>query len=108
MGYKQFEFECHKCGLEWEELVNCIPPMDLCPNCDTNTKPCISIPKLATFSIMSPEEKTAHLKKRSADHTQKEIIEKTPEKWGQVGIDKARKGKIVSAGGLPKKKGKKK
>ena len=103
MGFKAFEFECHKCGLEWEELVDCDPPKDLCPECGEDTNPCLSIPKLATFSMMSPEAKTAHMKKRSADHTQKEIIEKEPERFGKVGIEKARKGKIVSAGGLPKK-----
>jgi hypothetical protein len=55
------------------------------------------------FSIMSPEQKRDHLKKRSEVHTQKQIIEKEPEKFGDLGIERARKGKIQVAGSLPKK-----
>ncbi len=108
MGYKLFDFECGDCDSIWEALVEPDDLTDSCPRCGQDCPTVLSIPKLATFSMMSQDEKTAHLKKRSADHTQKEIIEKTPEKWGDEGIKRARQGKIISAGGLEKKKGKKK
>jgi hypothetical protein len=62
-----------------------------CPECGSKElKQLISSPNLATFSMMSPEEKVASMKRRSAEHTQKQI-DKEPERWGKAGIDRRTK-----------------
>jgi hypothetical protein len=107
MGYKLFEFSCVSCGTVWEDLVERQEKHEdyasPCPECGGSSRPCLSVPKLAMFSLMSKDDQAAHLKKRSADHTQKQIIEKEPEKFGDLGKQRARKGKIQVAGSLPKK-----
>jgi hypothetical protein len=72
MGWILHAFSC-TCGTEWEELVDREDPKDTCKACNTECKPCISTPGLATFSIMSPEDQAKHLRKRSRDHTKREI-----------------------------------
>lgn len=94
MAYIIRDFECGNCGAEWDDLVDKNDQTSECPECGTVAeKPVLSAPALATFSMMSPAQRAAHLKQRSEKHTNKEIA-KEAEAFGEVGIQRARKDKI--------------
>jgi len=98
---KLYDFYCETCGLEWEDLVE--GDNSTCEFCLTETPRLrICSGKLAKFSMADANTKKEILRKRSYEHTRKEIIKKEPERFGKVGIDLARKGQVRSAGGLPK------
>ncbi len=94
MAWVRHDFECKKCKHVFDELyIRSERKKVECPECGSKSlKQLISAPGIASFSMMSPEQKRDHLKKRSADHTQK-LIDKEPEKWGQEGI--ARRSKKI-------------
>lgn len=101
MGFRLFEFECTHCAEVWEDLVDREEVESTCPCClRLATEPTLSVPNLAVFSMMNAADKDMCLKKRSVKHTQEEIVNKTPEKWGGLGINLARHGQIRSAGGI--------
>lgn len=80
------DFFCRDCEHEWEDLT----PMDvtspICPNCGSeDTGVSLSVPNIASFSIMSKEDRTAHMKKRSADHSKREM-KKDADKWRAMGF----------------------
>jgi len=103
MGYKLFDFECLECGI-FEELVDDKDSWAECPECGVLVgQKVLAAPNLATYSIASPEQKSEILKKRSAEHSKREI-RKDAEKFGAEGKKRAREGQIMSAGGLGKKK----
>jgi len=87
MAWITHEFRCKECGEEFEvfykreerDAVVC----RVCGAADLQFL--LSAPNIATFSIMSPEQKRDHLKQRSAKHTQREL-DKEPERWGVDGI----------------------
>ena len=86
--FKLFSFECKKCEEIWEDLVK--EKESPCPICETISKTTvITVPNLGKFSMASPEEKKRILKKRSEEHTTKEV-RKEPERWGQAGIERAK------------------
>lgn len=94
MGWVTSDFECKDCGHEFEEFYYRQHQDDWadveCPACGgKDLTRLISAPNIAKFSIASPEQKASILKKRSEAHTAKEVA-KTPEKWGQAGIDRQR------------------
>lgn len=92
MAYKLYDFYCPDCDEVWEDLVDepkCVH------TCGKECTPTLSVPNLGTFSMMSPEQKKAHLQKRSQEHTQKQIIDKQPEKWGAEGVKRATKRRYV-------------
>ncbi len=85
MGYKLHDFECKNCGREWEDLIDVGTATIECQGCKEQVPPCLSVPKLGMFSMMDQTQTTESLKKRSREHTQKQIIDKSPEKWGAEG-----------------------
>ncbi len=94
MAYIVHDYVCENCSAEWEDLVDRATLTSVCPSCGTETnKPTIATPGIATFSLMDKSTKEAHLKKRSADHTKKEV-KKEAERWGAEGKKRAREGTI--------------
>jgi len=75
MGWILKDFECQACSHIFEALAWVgMEEDESCPQCgNTHSKPIISAPKPATFSLMSQEDKARHLRKRSRDHTRKEL-----------------------------------
>ena len=102
MGLKLHDFECAKCEEQWEELVDNDNPVDTCPACGTECQPehFLTPTALKSYSMMDAQGKDDCLKKRSVKHTQEEIIDKEPEKWGNLSINLHRSGRIQSAGGM--------
>ena len=102
MGLKLHDFECDDCGEQWEELVDNDNPADPCPVCGVTCQPehFLNATPLAAYSMMTAGEKDDCLKKRSVKHTQEQIIDKEPEKWGNLSINLHRSGQIRSAGGM--------
>jgi len=100
---KLFNFTCPKCDEEWEDLI-ADQGASPCPLCMVEyPRDVICAPKLALFQTLPKEEKARQLRKRSSDHTQREL-KKEPEKFGNEGIKRARSGQIRVAGGLGKSK----
>jgi putative FmdB family regulatory protein len=94
MAWKTDDFTCTACSHVFEELYDSRDIDTLCcPECQSSAlKKLLSAPNLAMFSIASPERKKHILKKRSEEHTTKQVA-KEPERWGAAGIERA-KGKI--------------
>ncbi len=94
MAWKTHEFQCSRCGHEFEEFYHTDSrPLLECPACFCMDLVVLcSASNLATFSMMSGEQQIAHMKKRSSDHTQKQI-DKEPERWGDEGM--ARRSKKI-------------
>lgn len=70
---KVYDFNCPECNENFEELVETDTRLAACPVCGSASEKVLSAPKLALFSMGSPEERAEKLKKRSFDHTQKEM-----------------------------------
>jgi len=72
--YKMFDFMC-ECGSQFEELVQvpsgAVTATVKCPKCGGLAESLFTAPKLATYSLMSPEAKSDHLRARSEAHTAK-------------------------------------
>ena len=97
--FKLWEFNCENCSNVWEDLVE--EKESSCPECkQLSTTTSLSI-NLGAFSMLSPAAKAESLKRRSAEHTHREL-KKEPERFGQAGIDRAREGQIRSVGGIKK------
>lgn len=97
--YKVNDFECYSCSIVWEDLVK-EGETSKCPKCESvGDKIKINTIKLGAFSMRSPEERKKELKRRSEEHTLKEL-RKEPERFGVEGIQRARKGQIKSFGGI--------
>ncbi len=92
MAWIIHDFECKKCQCIFEEMYKTADRKKIkCPNCGSRSlKQVLTAANIAAFSIMSPEMKREHLKKRSADHTQKQI-DKEPERWGSHGMARCSK-----------------
>lgn len=71
MGWILRGFEC-ECSHVWEELIWNNEP-EYCPKCGKENKPVLSAPKPATYSMMSQEDKARCLRKRSREHTIKQL-----------------------------------
>lgn len=96
MGFKLFDFTCEECGYEFEDLVEAGVEVTPCPNCGVGYgSRTMSVPNLGKFTMASAEGRSAMLKKRSEEHTHKEL-KKEPEKFGELGKQRARKGQIRS------------
>lgn len=96
MSWVVKDFECERCGCVWEDLVKRNDQVSDCPECNAlSTKTVISCPNVNTFGMKSPAERSAAMKKRSEDHTKKEL-RKEPERFGAEGIKRAREGQIRS------------
>lgn len=102
MGLRLHDFECEECETRWEDLVDVDDEVSPCKECGVLCTPehFLTATPLAGYSMMSAADKDMCLKKRSVKHTQEEIVNKTPEKWGNLGINLARSGQIRSAGGM--------
>lgn len=73
MGWILRDFSC-ACSCEWEELVwSGSGEPELCPSCGAPNQPVISAPKPATYSMMSKDDQAKCLRKRSREHTLKEL-----------------------------------
>ena len=107
MGLRLQDFECDDCEIRWEDLVEVGDEVSACTECGVLKAPehFLTATALKSYSMMDAAGRDDCLKKRSVEHTQREIINKTPEKWGNLGINLARHGQIRSCGGLdtPKK-----
>ncbi len=97
MSYKVHDYICTQCAFEYEDIVDSLDRTSPCPQCSTKNSPVLSATPLASYSMMEPAQKAAHMKDRSARHTQKEI-NKTPEKWGAAGKERATRRKYVKGG----------
>lgn len=76
MAYVYRDFEClnDKCKHAWDDLVDRSEENDQkCPKCGSAAKYVISATHVATYSLMSKEDQAKHLRKRSRDHTRKEL-----------------------------------
>jgi len=71
MGFKLYLFYCEKCSYEWEDLV--LEKSSSCESCGQVSNTIVPIAELGSFSMSSPEDKEAKLRKRSADHTKREM-----------------------------------
>lgn len=96
MSWVVYDFECEECGNIWNDLVKRDNIESECPECKHVTaNKLFPTPALATMAMKTPEERSAVMAKRSAEHTQKEL-RKEPERYGPEGIKRARKGEIRS------------
>lgn len=95
MGFKLYDFECPSCSNSFEELVDSGSSTCPCPVCGTEAIRTLSIPKLGLFSMADQSRRSEILRKRSEEHTLKEL-RKEPEKFGDEGIRRARRNQIRS------------
>lgn len=89
MAWVVNDFECQDCGHVFEELYR---PQDIiiCNKCTSEkVNKIVSTPKLAAFSMSTPEQKKEKLLKRSLEHTNKELS-REPEKFGAAGKERAK------------------
>lgn len=72
MAWKIFDFECSECGHQFEDMVKGETDHTECSECGyKKASKVFSGCAIASYSIMSPEFRNEHLKKRSSDHTKK-------------------------------------
>ena len=65
------DFRC-ECGNVFYDLLKREEVQEApCPECGVINTPVISSPAIATYSLMSKEDRTKHLKERSEKHTKK-------------------------------------
>ncbi len=102
MAYKLHDFECEDCGIQWEDLVDTEEEVSPCQQCGEFCRPehFLTATPLLAYSMMDAQGRDDCLAKRSVKHTQEEIIDKEPEKWGNLSINLHRSGQIRSAGGM--------
>jgi uncharacterized Zn finger protein len=70
-GYKVYDFECASCGEKWEDLVK--ERVSICPNCGAVETPQLCAPRLNTVNLMDKTSYTNMMKKRSDDHTARQL-----------------------------------
>lgn len=69
-----YNYECRVCNRTWEAFHSISDRnSETCEQCAHPANIVLGVPQIASFSLKSPEEKTAALKKRSVDHTRSEI-----------------------------------
>lgn len=86
MSWVLHDFECCKCTVVWEDLVDShADHTSECPKCGELCPKIFSAANIAGFSLMDADSKRQALMKRSYNHTAKEVS-KNPEKWGEAGI----------------------
>lgn len=75
MGWILRDFECQSCGEVFEALTwTNMEEDEPCPVCTAaSAKPLISAPKPASYSLMSKDDQAKCLRKRSRQHTLKEL-----------------------------------
>lgn len=76
MAYVYRDFQCQnlECGHTWEDLVDRSEENDQrCPKCSAPAKYVIGATHVATYSLMSKDDQAKHLRKRSREHTLKEL-----------------------------------
>lgn len=76
MAYIVRPFEClnAECKHEWEDMVLRSEENDQkCPVCGHAARWCIAATNVASYSLMSKDDQAKHLRKRSRDHTRKEL-----------------------------------
>lgn len=85
MAYIVHDYVCDDCGTEWEDLVSKDTKSSTCPNCGLETTtPVISATGIAAFSLLSKDARAESLKKRSRDHSKREMKRNSDEiqsKW---------------------------
>lgn len=74
MGWISRDYYCKGCGHEWDDLVQRSEENDQkCPECQGPASIGISCPNVASFSLLSKDDQAKSLRKRSRDHTRKEL-----------------------------------
>ncbi len=89
MSFKLRDFSC-ECGHEWEDLLETGETESVCEECGMYNKPVLSCPNLNTMNLLPRSEYVAKMKKRSADHSHKEL-KRAPERFGKAGMDQLKK-----------------
>lgn len=100
MGWISKDFVCSDCGHMFDDIFDSREEnlQVECPHCGSmNTEMLLSVPNVGAFSAASPERQREILAQRSAKHTAKEVL-KEPERWGQTGIEEAKKYKNPQVG----------
>lgn len=94
MAWVTHDFQCDDCSHVFEEMYKRSEREQVqCPVCRSwDLTQLLSAPRLQSFSMLTPAQKRESLKRRSAEHTQRQI-DKEPEKWGEAGL--ARRSKKV-------------
>lgn len=94
MSYVIYDFECENCGRVWEDMVDRTAVESPCPGCTTvSTNKLVACPAIASFSMLPLEDRSKLMKRRSEEHTKKEM-RKEAERWGDLGKERAREGVI--------------
>ena len=82
------EFQCDACELAFEDLMpSSADRVTACKNCGARCEAVMSAPRVGAFSGLSPEARAEVLRKRSHQHTMKEL-KKEPEKYGFAAAEK--------------------
>ena len=77
------DFLCDECNTKFEELVdNRDIRFQPCPECGTPSEKVMSAVSLGKYSMATPEQRSEMLRKRSEEHTKKEILSKEYDKFG--------------------------
>lgn len=71
MSWRVHDYSC-QCGKQWEELVDSKETTVTC-ECGKKNEPILSAPALALFSILDKEDQAKALRKRSREHTKKQL-----------------------------------
>lgn len=92
MAWVEHRFECVDCGHLFDEFYKRAERSDvICPSCGGQELTLVIVaPRIQSFSLLSPEQKTESMKRRSAEHTQKQL-DKEPERFGAEGISRRSK-----------------
>lgn len=102
MGWKVDDFICLDCGHEFEELYKDGEEL-VCASCSSsNLEKKLSMPGIGAFSAMPIERRAETLKKRSEEHTAKEIA-KEPERFGEAGVERYQATRTTSRASQVKK-----
>ena len=80
MSWRMRDFLCPFCDNEFESLVADTEETHYCSNCGETAEKIMSAPRIGLYEN-NPELKAKVLKKRSADHTAKEVA-REHEKFG--------------------------
>lgn len=71
MAWKYYDFECTDCGEVFEEMVQSLEEVLVCPTCAC-TETIRHMPNTASCFLNEHVKKAASLKKRSEEHTKAE------------------------------------
>lgn len=94
------DFMCPLCFNQWEDMVDKTEIVSTCTECGsgvTKEHSLMPSPAIAAFSLKDAAGRAETLKKRSSEHSQKEL-DREPEKFGGLGISMAKQ-KIQSGYG---------